>query len=83
VGGDEAVSILELANRVARGAGSGGKVTLALAPTPGKSAGRYVPDVSKAEQVLGLKTWIPLDEAIRRTLQWCAPDVAGTEAGGN
>lgn len=70
VGGDEAVTIAELARRVARLAGSDKETTVTAPRDPSKQAERYVPNVRKAERELGLRAWIPLDEAIHRTLQW-------------
>jgi nucleoside-diphosphate-sugar epimerase len=71
VGGDEAVTIAELARRVMQLAGADKDVRVMTPRDPLKAAERYVPDIQKAEHELGLKTWIPLDEAIHRTLQWC------------
>jgi len=70
VGGAEAITITELAQRVTRLAGSEDKITVLTLFDPLKQADRYVPDVQKAEHELQLKTWISLDEAIYRTLQW-------------
>jgi len=70
VGGAEAITIAELGLRVSRIAGSSKAVTVMTPCLPSKAAERYVPDVQKAEHGLGLKTWIPLDEAIHRTVQW-------------
>jgi UDP-glucuronate decarboxylase len=70
VGGDEAVTISELAKRVAQYAKTRKNFIVTTNPVPGKAAERYVPDVAKAEHDLGLKSRIPLDDAIQRTLQW-------------
>ena len=36
-------------------------------PDPGAARNRYVPDIRKAQQQLGLSVSVPLAEAIRRT----------------
>ena len=70
VGGADALSIGELAVRISRLAGSESEVRILSPHDPGKAAERYVPDVRKAAQELGLQAWTSLDEAILRTLQW-------------
>lgn len=70
VGGDEALTIADLAQRVNRLAGSDKLIKVMGTPDPGSKADRYIPDVGKAGSDLGLKCWIPLDEAISRTIQW-------------
>jgi len=70
VGGDEAITIAELAQRVTQIVGSENRVCVMTPREPLNAAERYVPDVQKAEHELGLKTWISLDDAIHRTLQW-------------
>ena len=68
VGSDEAVSVAELARRCA--ALSGSTVEIARAPDEGVLPARYVPDVSRARDELGLDVRIGLDEALRRTFLW-------------
>jgi nucleoside-diphosphate-sugar epimerase len=70
VGGDEAITIADLAHRVTQLARSDKAVIFLTPPDPLKAVERYVPGVRKAEYELGLKTWISLDEAIHKTLQW-------------
>ena len=70
VGGDEAISIADLARLVGQIAGAQKDVTVMTPLDPAKKPERYVPDVHKAELELGLKCWINLDEAIHRTLRW-------------
>ena len=74
VGSEEAVSIRELAGRVARvaatvrGDGVAPEVRVAREPVPGVAAERYVPDCTRARTELGLVPTTSLDEAIRRTM---------------
>lgn len=70
VGGEEAVSIAELARRVSRVLGSSAPVETTRTAPPEQLAERYVPDVTKARTELGLAPPIPLDEAIARTAHW-------------
>jgi dTDP-glucose 4,6-dehydratase len=69
VGSPEAVSIRELADRVSRAAG-GLRVEAARQAEPGAVPERYVPSVTRAEEELGLRVSVPLDDAIQRTLAW-------------
>lgn len=70
VGGDEVITLTELARRVTKIAGSSKEVIIETPCDPLRAAERYVPDVQKAERELGLHTWISLDDAIQRTLKW-------------
>ncbi len=66
VGGEEAVSIRELAKRVAAVLAPGTEPQVALVPQEGSPA-RYLPNLDRARRELRLEAWTPLDEAIRRT----------------
>lgn len=68
VGGEEAVTVAELAQRVASHFGT--EVHIARPPTPGAPAQRYVPSTRRAQTELGLRAWVGLDEAIARTVAW-------------
>lgn len=70
VGSPAGLSIAELARTVATAAGDSLPVKIAEAPQPGRPISRYVPAVDRAETELGLRVWIPLPEAIRRTIAW-------------
>jgi dTDP-glucose 4,6-dehydratase len=78
VGSEEAVSIRDLAGRVADVAAGvwpergQPEVTVARQPVPGAAAERYVPCCRRAQAELGLSIATPLDEGIRRTLLWHA-----------
>lgn len=69
VGSEEAVSIADLARRTASLIGTAGHEILGR-PDPGWNPGRYVPSTAMARQALGLRTTVPLDEAIMRTARW-------------
>lgn len=70
VGSPEAVSIRVLAEAVAANTVPGTPIDVARDRVPGAPPARYVPDTSRAENELGLRVAIPLDEAIRRTYRW-------------
>ena len=69
VGSDEAVTIAELARRVA--ALAPGKPAVRILGTSSDRIGsRYVPDIARAQSELGLVPRVHLDDAITRTLAW-------------
>lgn len=70
VGGDEAVSIEALARRVVQVLHSAAPVQVARQAVPGAPVQRYLPDLQRAGNELGLRPAIGLDEAIRRTAAW-------------
>lgn len=71
VGGDQAVSIAELANMVSTVLAPETPVSLAKAPQAMMShRARYLPDVGKARRELGLEAWTDLPTALRRTAAW-------------
>lgn len=69
VGSEEAVSIGELAARIAGLLGSAGHEILGQ-PDPGWNPGRYVPSTARIRKELELKPRVGLDEAILRTAAW-------------
>ncbi|MEN9865658.1 MAG: hypothetical protein RL748_1248 [Pseudomonadota bacterium] len=69
VGSGHAVSIAELAARVAEVVGRG-EYQILGAPDSGWNPGRYVPDTQKIKVELGMEETIPLDQAILRTALW-------------
>jgi len=76
VGSEEAVSIRQLAERVAQVTAmvwperGRPEVLVAKQPGPGATAHRYVPNCDRAGGELGLAQATSLDEAISRTLRW-------------
>lgn len=69
LGSEQAVSIGELAERVATLLGSG-KFEILGKPDAGWNPGRYVPATDKIRSELGVVPTVDLDEAIRRTAAW-------------
>lgn len=67
VGSDEVISIADLAHLVRDILAPDKPVHILGQPDPGAARNRYVPDISKSRQQLGLSVTIPLAEAIRRT----------------
>jgi dTDP-glucose 4,6-dehydratase len=70
IGGDQAVSIAELARIVAGCAGSGSKIVIKAQTVPGVAPTAYLPALGRAETDLGLAVAIGLEEGIRRSLAW-------------
>ncbi len=70
VGGDEAVSIAALAQRVCAVLGSSSRVEVAKTPVPGAPVQRYLPELGRIAQQFGLRPHISLDQAILRTADW-------------
>lgn len=67
VGSDEVVSITQLAHLVRDLLAPSKPVRILGTPQATAGRNRYVPDISKAQQQLGLSVTVPLAEAIRRT----------------
>jgi len=70
VGSEEAVSIRELATRVADATGT--KLRVLGQAAPGLAGSFYVPSTRLARDSLGLDNRVGLDAALRRTLAWRA-----------
>ena len=70
VGGDEALSIRDLAHRVNRVLNSSGVVRVAQVPPPGVTPPAYVPSIKRIAAELGLTPSVGLDDAILRTACW-------------
>ncbi|HKH93592.1 MAG TPA: NAD(P)-dependent oxidoreductase [Gemmatimonadaceae bacterium] len=75
VGSEEAVTIRELADAVARAGGTIGRhptVSIARSADATVPPMRYVPSTRRAREELGLRAQITLDEALTRTIAWLA-----------
>ena len=70
VGSEEAISIAEVAQEVARTGSAHSTVRIMGTPEPGLPPARYVPSTARAHTELRLRCMVPLREAIERTLQW-------------
>ncbi|MGH9992259.1 MAG: NAD-dependent epimerase/dehydratase family protein [Nitrososphaera sp.] len=76
IGNDEEVTILELAKRVKIASGTPGELKIEFVPYESFSGKKYedvmrrVPDTSHSEKVLGVKPVVPLDEGLRKTIEW-------------
>ena len=70
VGSSHDVSILELAQTVARVLHPDAEIRVARTPQSGAPPSRYVPCVNRAVEELGLRQTVELDEMIRRTANW-------------
>lgn len=70
VGGEEAVSIAQLAQRVVAALGSSSEIRVLKQAAGGLAPDRYVPDARRIRSELQLPEPIALDEALRRTAAW-------------
>src|SRR3984957_5520962 len=70
VGSAHDVSILELAQTVAMTLDPQTEIRVARHVVAGASPRRYVPCIDRAQQVLGLRQIVGLEECIRRTAKW-------------
>lgn len=70
VGSGRDVSIRELAEIVAATLNPATEIRVASQPVPGALPSRYVPCVERANELLGLRELVGLEEAIRRTAEW-------------
>jgi nucleoside-diphosphate-sugar epimerase len=64
------LSILELAQKVAATLNPKTEIRIARPPALGTLPARYVPDVGRACEILGLRETVSLEESIRRTAEW-------------
>jgi len=69
VGSDKAVTLREVAELVSTVASAGGSVDIRGTAASGPSS-RYVPSTLRARLELGLAETVPLEDAIRRTMNW-------------
>lgn len=70
VGSGDAISIRDLARTVVEELNSSLQIEIARQAQTGLGLEQYVPDVRKADDLLGLRPTIRLREAIRRTAAW-------------
>jgi nucleoside-diphosphate-sugar epimerase len=70
VGSGKDVSILELAQIIARTLSPQAEIRVAQKTSPGLAPSRYVPSVNRARELLGLHETVGLEESIRRTANW-------------
>ena len=70
VGGPDAISIRQLAEAVVAATVPGTPIEIAGTPVPGVLPARYVPDVRRAENELGLVAAIPLEDGLNRMYRW-------------
>ena len=70
VGSPEAVTLRAAAEAVASHFSSPPKIVVGVSPARQTGPSRFVPDVSRAQNALGLSRKFDLASAIKRTLQW-------------
>ncbi len=70
VGSESDIAIGDLALAVASASGMDVAVRVAGAPDPERASERYVPSTRRARDELGLLQWIPMEDALVRTLRY-------------
>lgn len=80
VGAEEAVSMLELARLVAEASPAPLEIHVAQQPTPGRLPARYVPDMTRMRDELGVQAHEDLGALVRETLAWQRAQRAGAPA---
>ncbi len=70
VGAEEPISIAEMARLTANAFVPAPDVVILQKASPNGKPERYLPDTQRAREELGLKTMIPVPEAIKRTVAW-------------
>ena len=70
VGSEDAISIANLAHTIANTLNPTLEIKIATPATPGVPPLQYIPSTQRAQQFLGLKQLISLEEALRRTAAW-------------
>jgi UDP-glucose 4-epimerase len=87
IGSTEEISILELAKRVKRAAGTPGELKVEFVPYASFTGRKYedvmrrVPDVALCERLLGVRARVGIDEGLARTIEWQRAAVARRAAG--
>jgi len=76
IGNNEEITILELARRVKAASGTPGELKIEMVPYESFTDKKYedvrrrVPDTTFSQKVLGVKASVPLDEGLKRTIEW-------------
>jgi nucleoside-diphosphate-sugar epimerase len=69
-GSDEEFTIRKFADYVAEAFNPKIKIEIRAKTDPAKTSGRYVPNVRKAKNELGVQIWINIQKAIQKTIMW-------------
>jgi dTDP-glucose 4,6-dehydratase len=78
IGNPHEITILEFAQRIL--ALTGSTVPIVFKPLPQDDPKQRCPDISKAKRILGWEPQVPLEEGLRRTLQYFQQQVAAGPA---
>jgi len=76
IGNNEEITILELAHRVKAVSGTPGELKIEMVPYESFTDKKYedvrrrVPETTLSQKILGVKASIPLDEGLKRTIEW-------------
>ncbi|HEU5343525.1 MAG TPA: NAD-dependent epimerase/dehydratase family protein [Ktedonobacterales bacterium] len=70
VGAEEAITVLGLARLIARACEPPPEIEVARQPTPGRLPARYVPDLTRMRDKLGIQAREDVDALVHATLAW-------------
>ena len=70
VGSPQDLTIADLARTVVGAVAPGTNIEIARQPIPGVPPLRYVPRTTRAEQELGVRALVPVEQGVRRTAEW-------------
>jgi dTDP-glucose 4,6-dehydratase len=76
IGNSDEMTLLELAEAISRVTGSESEIVFEALPVDDPQVRQ--PDITRAEQILGWQPEVPLEEGLRRTIDWMR---AGAQAG--
>lgn len=76
IGNNEEITILELAQRIKAASETPGELKVEMVPYESFTDKKYedvrrrVPDTTFSQKILGVKASVPLDEGLKRTIEW-------------
>ena len=77
IGSDDAISVRELAQRMAECLPQPAEIHIAREAVPGQLPERYVPDITRLSSELDTATRQPMERGIRRAIAWASHVLAG------
>jgi nucleoside-diphosphate-sugar epimerase len=79
VGSDKSINIADLAGLVCKISTPGVEMKIAQPVEPTAPPQRYVPSIGRAQNELGLNSWISLEDSIKKTMRWSKSQMANYE----
>jgi nucleoside-diphosphate-sugar epimerase len=81
VGSDTPISVRELAHYVVGALGQPLEIQVAQQPAPGRLPARYLPDLARLRQEIGVRPESDVADLVRETLAWTQAHAGGLAAG--